>query len=381
MDCLNHPGAAAAAYCQNCGKPMCSACVRQENGQVLCEPCATAWRTARPPFAAPGPVPVPGSGEPNPSAAAVLGIIPGVGAMYNGQFVKGFIHVAIFAVLVTITSAVHSNLDIFFGLLIPAWILYQAFEAYHTARARLEGEPLPDPLGLNELAGWFHAGVQTEFRRMRNAPPPSAGTPPPGAWTAPNAPPGVAQAQQSSAAGYAAPYAAPHSNPYQSGYQPPPFTGAPPAAGFTAGFPPQPPAAGFGPAPGYGPYGPPPGYGAGYAPIPPVPPPPPYQQPYQPPYQWRRRPEPIAAIVLIALGVLFLAGQVGWLAGRMFEFSWPVVLIALGAWLLFRRMYYDVPIAPPRAAAPPGAPRVTPPPEAPQEPASKSGDEPREGSL
>ena len=38
---------------------------------------------------------------PNPAAAAVLGLIPGVGAMYNGQFIKGFIHVVIFAVLVT----------------------------------------------------------------------------------------------------------------------------------------------------------------------------------------------------------------------------------------------------------------------------------------
>ena len=41
---------------------------------------------------------------PNPTAAAVLGLIPGVGAMYNGQFFKGLIHVVIFAVLVSITE-------------------------------------------------------------------------------------------------------------------------------------------------------------------------------------------------------------------------------------------------------------------------------------
>ena len=66
--------------------------------------------------------------------------------MYNGQFVKGLIHVAIFAVLV---SAAH--LYGVFGFFIAVWIFYQAFEAYHTAKARRDGQPLPDPLGLNEV--------------------------------------------------------------------------------------------------------------------------------------------------------------------------------------------------------------------------------------
>ena len=45
----------------------------------------------------------------------MLGLIPGVGAMYNGQFIKGLIHVVIFAVLV---SAAH--LYGIFGLFIAA---------------------------------------------------------------------------------------------------------------------------------------------------------------------------------------------------------------------------------------------------------------------
>ncbi len=56
-----------------------------------------------------------------------------------------------------------------------------------------------------------------------------------------------------------------------------------------------------------------------------------------PPVHWRRR-EPIAAIVLIALGLLFLAGQLDWFSDRIFEFTWPLLLIALGAWLVVRRM-------------------------------------------
>ena len=60
----------------------------------------------------------------------MLGVIPGVGAMYNGQFVKGFLHVVVFAVLIGITD--HYPI---FGLFIAAWVFYQSFEAFHTARA------------------------------------------------------------------------------------------------------------------------------------------------------------------------------------------------------------------------------------------------------
>ena len=55
----------------------------------------------------------------------MLGLIPGVGAMYNGQFFKGLIHVVIFAVLVSM-----AHISGIFGIFIPAWILYQSFEAY-----------------------------------------------------------------------------------------------------------------------------------------------------------------------------------------------------------------------------------------------------------
>jgi putative Mn2+ efflux pump MntP len=52
---------------------------------------------------------------------------------------------------------------------------------------------------------------------------------------------------------------------------------------------------------------------------------------------WRRR-EPIGAVILIALGLLFLLHQVDWFSGRIFEFSWPILLIGLGVWLIVRRL-------------------------------------------
>jgi hypothetical protein len=92
----------------------------------------------------------------------VLGFIPGVGAFYNGQFAKGFIHVVIFAILIKLADAA----DIF-GIMIAAWYFYMIFDAYKTAKARQLGLPLPDPLGLNNLLG-IHDPT----------PPPPAGMPP-----------------------------------------------------------------------------------------------------------------------------------------------------------------------------------------------------------
>ncbi len=54
MDCVNHSGVAATAYCQNCGKALCASCVRNApGGQVLCEPCSLAWQNYQQPFVAP----------------------------------------------------------------------------------------------------------------------------------------------------------------------------------------------------------------------------------------------------------------------------------------------------------------------------------------
>ncbi|MFP5206102.1 MAG: B-box zinc finger protein, partial [Acidobacteriota bacterium] len=129
MDCVNHPGVERTAFCQNCGKALCSACVRREpGGQILCEPCWTTWQAVRAPFVPAAP------GAPNPGIAAVLGLIPGVGAMYNGQFFKGLLHVVIFAVLISMAQYYG-----IFGIFIAAWIFYQAFEAYHVAKARRDG--------------------------------------------------------------------------------------------------------------------------------------------------------------------------------------------------------------------------------------------------
>jgi TM2 domain-containing membrane protein YozV len=213
MNCANHPDTAASAFCQNCGKPLCKDCIRGAGGLVFCEPCLAARLgvAGPPPGAGPeagAPFVVPPQPGPNPALAGLLGFIPGVGAMYNGQFVKGLVHVLVFAVLVSLSHSAG-----FFGIFIAAWVFYQIFDAVQTARARRDGLPLPDPFGLNDLGRRMglqsHPGVPP-FAGAEPIPPggaASAGFVPPAGPA--NIPPGgYPSGSWTAGAPYTEPYAA-----------------------------------------------------------------------------------------------------------------------------------------------------------------------------
>jgi hypothetical protein len=83
----------------------------------------------------------------------VLGLIPGVGAIYNGQYAKGLIHVLILGSLFTIVDKAGNEFGPLFALLIPGFWAYMAFEAYHTAKRRLSGENVDEFSSLMPLHG------------------------------------------------------------------------------------------------------------------------------------------------------------------------------------------------------------------------------------
>ena len=148
MNCFNHSETPAVAYCRTCGKALCTECKRTAQGTIFCDEHAPAAAAA--PDAAPAtPVINPrpqgavnvATGDVSPGLACLLGFIPGVGAIYNGQYAKGLVHAIVFGLLVSITSSgTAGDLEPLFGILIGVWVMYMALEAYHTARKRRAGE-------------------------------------------------------------------------------------------------------------------------------------------------------------------------------------------------------------------------------------------------
>ncbi len=292
------------------------------------------------------PIPPP-AGVHNPALACVLGFIPGVGAMYNGQFAKGLAHIVIFAVLISLAN----NISGLFGLLIAGWLAYMVFDAYQTARARRDGLVAPDPFGLNNIGerlGLGHGPNWNDFVAR-----PAPGTPSAG----PQAPGGNANYSAAPFTETPPQYGSPLHNSqgpnfrYEAdraatGYQSADFRYETSAAGtfyqdpnvsyvtgayanpaanpaYTAGGP------GYGamPNPFSGPYA-----GAYAPPIPGAIPPP------DPAAATRSSGLPTGAIVLIGLGVLALISTLG------HEYFWPsrfiggLALMLVGGALVFRRL-------------------------------------------
>ena len=164
MNCINHPDVPAVAYCRTCGKALCETCRRTAEGTIYCEehvplpaaaPAAAA-DTAYSPYTAPAPPPsaIPDTGA-SPGLAFLLGLIPGVGAIYNGQYVKGLIHVIVLGILISIVSSgdAAGGMEPLFGMMIGVWVFYMAFEAYHTARKRQLGQAVDEFSSLVPLRG------------------------------------------------------------------------------------------------------------------------------------------------------------------------------------------------------------------------------------
>ena len=92
----------------------------------------------------------------SPGLAFFLGCIPGVGAIYNGQYAKGIVHAVIWGMLMSIASSnAHATRDMepLFFMVMFAWWFYMAFEAYHTARKRRAGEPVDEYSSILNLTG------------------------------------------------------------------------------------------------------------------------------------------------------------------------------------------------------------------------------------
>ena len=161
MKCAVHPDVEASGYCRNCGKPMCSTCVRPVKDVLYCEECLAGVMGLSTPQSptttedrpSQAPLPVPQAGLPavpskgNPGVAFLLGLIPGLGAIYNGEYNKALIHIVVFAaIIVGLSSDVADGGEVALAFVLVGFIFYMAIDAMRTVRARNAGETVPDPL-------------------------------------------------------------------------------------------------------------------------------------------------------------------------------------------------------------------------------------------
>jgi hypothetical protein len=147
-----------SAYCRICGKQLEPEAQKIALGTVYCAEHVPATETAGSPWTAPPTVPPPYAAGVNnsvsPGLAFILGLLPGVGAIYNAQYAKGLVHVLVFGMLISLANSDSAgDLEVFFGMLIPTWVIYQAFEAYHTARRRQMGETVDEFSGMVPARG------------------------------------------------------------------------------------------------------------------------------------------------------------------------------------------------------------------------------------
>jgi len=181
MRCATHSEAEATAFCRSCGKAVCAECIRDEQGVAYCSDCTAEPATGRPeilvaaeespylPPAASGPAREPGI-EPriesraalpapelradtsSPFLAFVLGLIPGVGAVYNGHYAKVVFHVFVFGGRVTlIGSRALRGLEPLLVLFALMFFIYMPIEACRTAKALQRSEPVDEFSGLLSL--------------------------------------------------------------------------------------------------------------------------------------------------------------------------------------------------------------------------------------
>lgn len=141
MKCAVHAEAEATGFCRNCGKPLCAQCTREVRGALYCEQCLSGM------LAGPQAAAATHSGDSRPAIAATLGIIPGLGAVYNGEYIKALIHVVVFASLIAAMAAdLASSFQAFVIVTFVAFCFYMPVDAYRVAKARSAGEPAPPDL-------------------------------------------------------------------------------------------------------------------------------------------------------------------------------------------------------------------------------------------
>ena len=125
-------------YCRNCGTSLTEETARDVRGILYCEPCL-ATMVAKPQTA---------EERKSPALATFLGLIPGLGAVYTGEFMKALIYVLTFAAFIgALNSDLGDPAEPILGTLLGAFVVFMAIDANRSAKAINAGQPPPIHVG------------------------------------------------------------------------------------------------------------------------------------------------------------------------------------------------------------------------------------------
>lgn len=119
------------------------------------------WSATRPGFAA-----APDPRRKSPFLAGALSLFPGLGQIYLGLYVRGFVHAIVIATVITsLATGELDELTPLFGFLLPFLWLYNVIDAartavlYNQALSGLESAAMPSDLRLPQFGGSIGGGV------------------------------------------------------------------------------------------------------------------------------------------------------------------------------------------------------------------------------
>ncbi len=127
MKCSYHPAVESQESCIICKKLLCDACTHTIKGKAYCEDClvrGAEWAFTIKDLRLPTDA---------PKRAALCALIPGLGAVYNSEYMKALTYFAVWAALAALGSRVNGV----FGFGAFVFLIFTMFDAYRCAEAKL----------------------------------------------------------------------------------------------------------------------------------------------------------------------------------------------------------------------------------------------------
>jgi hypothetical protein len=149
MKCSYHPAVESQEPCTACKKSLCVECAHKIKGKAYCQEClieGAEWAATIKGLKLP---------SDSPKRAALCAIVPGLGAVYNSEYLKAITYFAVWAALAMMGGRV--NGIFVFGAIV--FVLFTMFDAYRSAEAivrmKLKAVPISETEHRDKtIVGW-----------------------------------------------------------------------------------------------------------------------------------------------------------------------------------------------------------------------------------